>query len=186
MADFAPNFTARYRVRYSSLGKTHSMTWRVVNTVTDPTALAAKVSGFLDDMAPNLFADWTIIGAEFALADTDVFLPAVAPDNPTGAVSTAGSHISDAAFQMGFVGRSSAGGKARMFLYGTNIAVDIADARGNDFRIQSSELASVSDAIVRLNETAPALVANDNHVAVWYEYANMKYNDRWVRRLRRG
>jgi hypothetical protein len=186
MADFAPNFTARYRIRYTSLGKTHSTTWRLVNTVTDPSGVASKMGLFLADLAPNLYSDWTIVGADFALADSDVFLPAVEPANPTGAVSTGGAAGSDAAFQMGFVGRSTAGGRARFFIFGTNIAADVRDVVGNDFRVKSAELASISAAIVRLNETAPALVANDNHVATWYEYANMKYNDRWVRRLRRG
>jgi len=186
MADFAPNFTARYRFRYSSLGKTHACTWRVSSSVTDPTGVAAKVGLFLADMEGSLWSDFTIIGADFAEADTDIFLPAPPPDSPTGAVDVSAAKVSDAAFALSFVGRSTGGGKARFFLYGTNDVTLVRDTKGNDLKLLSTESVQIDDSIVRLNETSPALVANDDNVVTWYEYVNMKYNDRWVRRLRRG
>jgi hypothetical protein len=186
MSDFAPNFTARYRLRYSTQAKSHSMTWRVAASVTDPTALAAKVGLFLDDLADSLWDDFTIVGADFALADSDVFLPGPAPAFGGGHVASGGQQQSDAAFAVSFVGRTIAGGKARMFLYGTNFDVSVRATLGNDWKVLSAEASTVSAAIVRLNETSPALVGNDNETAIWYEYVNMKYNDRWVRRLRRG
>lgn len=184
MADFAPNFTARYRIRYSQGGKNHSMTWRVASSVTDPTGIASKVGLFLADIEGMLFSDWTLIAAEFALADSDVFLPAVMPDAPTPAAT--GGVASDVACYIGYVGRSTLGGKARMFLYGTNIASFVRASQGLDFKVLSGESSVIADTIVRLNETSPAIVANDDRPAVWYEYVNVKYNDRWVRRLRRG
>jgi len=186
MADFAPNYTARYRFRYSSLGKTHACTWRVASSVTDPTAVAAKVSLFLEDMEGSLWDDFTVIGADFAEADSDIFLPAPPPDQPTGAVDASAASVSDAAFAISFVGRSTLGGKARFFLYGTNDVTLVRDTKGNDLKLLSTESVQISDAVVRLNETSPVLVANDDSPVVWYEYVNMKYNDRWVRRLRRG
>jgi len=186
MPDFAPNYTARYRIRYTSLGKSHSMTWRVASSVTDPAGIAAKVGLFLADLEPILWNDWTLTGADFALADSDVFLPAVLPDAPTGAVSTSGSVSNDAAISLSFVGRSTAGLKARMFIYGTDGAAFLRVADGQDFRLTSAEEPAISDAIVRLNETSPAIVANDDAVATFYEYVNIKYNDRWLRRFRRG
>jgi hypothetical protein len=186
MADFAPNYTARYRIRYSSLGKSHSMLWRVASGVTDPAGIASKVGLFLEDCEPFLYDDWTLTSADFAEADTDIFLPAVLPDAPTGAVAVAGAVANDAALAVGWVGRTTLGGKARMFLYGTNIAAALRMSALLDFRILSSENADVSATVVRLNETSPAIVGNDDAVATWYEYVNVKYNDRWVRRLRRG
>lgn len=186
MPDFAPNYTARYRIRYTTMSKTHSMTWRVAASVTDDTGIAAKVGLTLDDMAPILWDDFTIIGADFALADSDVFLPGTLPTFGGGDVGSGAQSPSDAAFAVSFVGRTIAGGKARMFLYGINPGELGRTAVGGDFRALSSEEPSVSDAIVRLNETSPPLVGNDNQTAIWYEYVNIKYNDRWVRRLRRG
>lgn len=186
MADFAPNYTARYRIHYTVLGKSHSMLWRVASSVTDPTGIASKVELFLDDMSPALFNDFTVTSADFALADTDIFLPAPAPASPTGAASFPSGAGAVAANAISFVGRSTAGGKSRMFMYGIAYEVGGYTTRSTDFRFTSAENAEISDAIVRLNETSPALVANDDHVATWYEYVNWKPNDRWVRRLRRG
>lgn len=186
MADYAPNYTARYRVKYSSLGKTHSMTWRLDAGTTTFSAVATKMGLFLADMAGNFWADWTVIGADAALADSDVFLPAPAPAQPTGTVGINIATISDAAFALSFVARTIAGEKARFFLYGTSLPIAVRSGTGNDFKVLASENSGVSAGIVRLNQTSPALVGNDNQTAIWYEYANMKYNDRWVRKLRRG
>lgn len=186
MSDYAPNYTARYRVRYSVHSKTHTMLWRVLAGVTSPAAIAAKVGLFLDDLADNLWNDWTVISADFALADSDVFLPAAAPSFGGGAVSTGSRVPSDMPYTLSFVGRSIAGQKARMFLFGSNIGAALRSPLGDDYRINSSELSTVSDAIVRLNETSPPIVANDNQNVVWYEYVNVKANDAWVRKLRRG
>lgn len=186
MADFAPNFTARARLKYSSLGKNHSMMWRVSSAETDPTGISAKIGLFLDDLAPILFNDFTVIGLDFALADSDVFLPAPTPAFGGGDVSAGGGVPTDAAVSLSFVGRSTLGGKARMFLYGTNTGAIVRTADVNDWKLLSSEDASISAAIVRLNETSPSIVANDDSVVAWYEYVNVKYNDRWVRRMRRG
>jgi hypothetical protein len=186
MADFAPNFTARFRIKYTSLGKSHSMIWRVASSVTDPTGIAAKITLFLTDLAPVRFNDWTLVGGEFALADTDVFLPSPITAPATGSVSTSGAVLTDPAVSISFVGRTTLGNKARMFLYGTTFRDVVTTSVGADWRVTSAENAAISDAIVRLNETSPAIVGNDDAVATWYEYVNVKYNDRWVRRMRRG
>lgn len=186
MSDFAPNFTARYQFHYSSLGKSHTMLWRVGSEVTDPTDISEKVGLVLEDLKGHLWADFTVSNATFAPADSDIFLPAPAPTFSGGTVSVGGSVPNDAAGAISFVGRSIAGGKARMFLYGTDFPSGLRTATEYDFKITSAEVAAISAAIVRLNETAPALVANDNNVAIWYEYVNYKANDRWVRKMRRG
>lgn len=187
MADFAPNFTARYRVRYTTLGKAHSMTWRVASSVTDPTGVASKMGLFLDDLAESMWDDWTIVGADFAAADTDIFLPATPPSFSGGAQAVSGSHPTDGAIAISFVGRTTGGNKARFFLYGFAFVANVRVTELNDWKVLSSEnSAGVGDAIVRLNETSPALVGNDDNTAIWYEYVNVKYNDRWVRKMRRG
>lgn len=186
MPDYAPNYTARYRLRYQTVGKSHSMTWRQPASETEDTDIAAKVGLFLNDLADSLWDDFTIIGADWALADSDVFLPGSLPSFDGGNVASSGQSPSDAAFAISFVGRTISGNKARMFLYGLNFPTMVRTSSGNDFKIVSAEASTVSDAIVRLNETSPPIVGNDNTTAIWYEYVNIKYNDRWVRRLRRG
>jgi hypothetical protein len=187
MADFAPNYTARYRLHYTVTGKSHTMTWRVASSVTDPTGVASKMELFLADLQEDLYSDFTCVSADFALADTDIFLPAPVPASPAGTASPGDAKETDKALSLGFVGRSAAGGKARFFLYGTIFGNIIRSAPANDWKVVTAEdPAGVGAGIVRLNETSPALVANDDHIVTWYEYANLKYNDRWVRRQRRG
>jgi hypothetical protein len=186
MADFAPNFTARYRFKYSAIGKTHTSTWRVAAGVTDPTAVAAKVGLFLSDLQEALFNDWTVLTADFALADSDVFLPAPLPDQPTASGGSSATHISQAPVALSWIARSIAGGKGRFFLYGTTFGLTIDGSLGQDYRYTSAEEPLIADTIVRLNETSPALVCNDNEPAIWYEYVNVKANDAWVRKARRG
>lgn len=186
MADFAPNYTARLRVKYTQGGKSHSQTWRAPSTEDDPAGLVAKVGDYYGDIDGILFDDFEITGADWALADSDVFLPVTPPTSPTGAVAFSGFKPTDAACYVGFVGRTLLGGKARLFQYGTNYGANIRTGAFDDWRVTSAEAAAISAAVVRLNETSPSLVGNDDAVAVWYEYANIKYNDRWVRRQRRG
>lgn len=186
MADYAPNFTARLRLRYSTGGRNHTMLWRAMPGTETPAALVAKMGLFLDDLAPNLYDDWTVVSADYAPADSDVFLPTTPPTSPTGAVASAGVPNSYDAFSLSFVGRSAMGHKARFFVYGCSLAAEIPNPTGVDFRFRSSEIAAISDCVVRLNETAPSIAANDGNAVIWYEYANGKFNDYWVRQLRAG
>lgn len=186
MPDYAPNYTARYKCTYTTLGKTHSMQWRLAASVTDFAAVATKMGLFLADLAPALYEDWTVLHAEAALADSDVFLPAPAPDQPTGAGDVDPAKGANAAIAVSYIARSIAGGKGRFFLYGLSFDALMFTTPGKDYRYYSSESTYVSDTVVRLNETSPELVCNDNEPAVWYEYINQKPNDRWVRKLRRG
>ncbi len=186
MADFAPNFTARYKTTYSTLGKTHSVQWRVGAATTDPALVATKMGEFLGDLHDSLYEDWTILHSEFALADSDVFLPAPSPAQPAAAFVIPDDAESDAAVAVSWICRSIAGGKGRFFLYGVALEDSIRTAAGRDYRFTSAENTHISASIVRLNEEPPTLVCSDNQPAVWYEYVNYKPNDRWVRKLRRG
>jgi len=186
VADFAPNFTTRYLLRYSVVGRVHSQLWRAPSSVTDLTGLAgliSKVGAYYAEMAPKIWSDFSFLSASWAPADSDIFLPASTPGAITGEVSVATAALSANALAISFVGRSDHGEKARMFQYG--VAVNPADSpNANDFRIHSSEDTHISSAIGVLNESAPALVANDDHDATFYDYVNVKYNDYWTRKSR--
>lgn len=186
MPDFAPNFTARYRFGYLAMGKSHKLTVRLPSETTDPSSLATKMGLFLTDLAAIRPEDFTVGTAEFALADSDVFLPAPAPVTVAGTQVVGSAQLAAAAVAISFICRSTAGGKGRFFLYGTTFGLITTTTPVLDWRVYSSENAAISAAIVRLNETGPALVCNDDNDAVWYEYVNVKPNDKWVRKLRRG
>jgi hypothetical protein len=186
MADYAPNFTPRYRVRYISQSKSHNMTFRVARGTTDPTGIAGKVESFLAAIQGHLYTDWTVISATFALEDSDIFLPAPAPASPTGAASLVGVRVSASAVHISFPGRSTSGGRAIVYVYGSNYAPNTVDAEDDDFRRTGAEEAAIAGGVTALNELSPALVANDNGSATFYDYVNTKFNDHWVRKLRQG
>lgn len=187
MADFVANSTKRLRVRYRANGRNHSMTfrWQVSNIEGDVTDMVDKVSAFVDALSPMLTNDWKYNSMEWAAAGSDVFLPVALPAQPTGAQpSLAGT--ADAILSLGFVGRGALGGKARLFIYGYGLFVEGGGSVLRDFRIQPGERAEVTSAIAILNDLAPEQVATDGSVVQWYPYANVKFNDYWMARVRQG
>lgn len=186
MADFAPNFTARYRVKYTSIGKNHSMLFRFPRDIdtTDSAAMATTISGFLNALAALRPDNFAVTGTEFAPADSDVFLPIAGLTISAGTQSSAAFGRNQSALSGSFVGRSSAGQKARLFLFGFGIIPET--AQGADFRITAAESTQAAAAITSLNGATLKLVASDAQPVVWYPYVNLKFNDHYVAKLRRG
>lgn len=186
--DFAPPDTARYRLRYRVLGKGHNLTVRLGATLTisDAEAVATKLHAFLAALAPHLYSSWSVMNAQWCERNSEVFLPCEAPAAVTGGVSESGVTGAAGAISMNFIGRGALGSKGGFYLYGTNYDVSITDVQAADFRITATEAATVASAITALSELSPSFVAIDGSVMNWYPYVNLKYNDRWVRKLRQG
>lgn len=184
MADFAPNYTARYRIRYSTLGHEHSMLWRIARG-TGTTGLAlmvAKVGDFLTAVKVARFTDWTIISAEYAPEDVDIFAPAAVPSPDAGTATIPTNPKSQSTFAVSFIGRSTAGQKARFYVYGWDGSpeISVGPAVADDFRLYSAESGTVAAGVAELASGAPDIVASDNFSVIWYSYVNGKYNDHWV------
>lgn len=186
MADYAPNFTARYRIRYQTLNLQHTLQVRLPSTVlqTELGPYVTKLANFLSMTAPFRFTDWTVLGASFAPANSDVFLPAQIPTGiASGGVAlptvVTFSHTSLA---FSWPGRSVLGHRGIIYLIttstGAETAADIANAR-----LTASENVSVIDSVNALN-AAPSFVGNDNQSWVAYPYVNLKFNSYWNRRAR--
>ena len=186
MADYAPNFTARYRVRYTVLGLTHTMQWRIARGagVTGLNNMTLKVAAFLAALETGLVSTWTVLSATYAAEDSDIFLPAAAPANPTGTQSDSGSLKSQSILSTGFVGRSNLGQKARVFVYGFRKGPEDQEVGADDFRLLASENSEVDDAVTVLNNGSPNVVGSDDAIVSWYSYANVKFNDYWLRQIR--
>jgi hypothetical protein len=187
MADFAPNFTARYKLRYSSLSLTHTMQWRIARGAgaTGLSNMILKVAGFLAQLAPGRYTDWTMLSATYAPEDSDIFLPAALPVGiGAGAATISGNPKSDSIVSLGFVGRSIAGQKARLFVFGTSFNPELETVAGDNFRFEAGENSAVDGAIAILNNGSPNVVGSDGNNVAWYSYANSKYNDYWLRRIR--
>jgi hypothetical protein len=187
MADFAPNFTARYVVRYSVLGIEHTTQYRIArgSGATGLSNMVAKVAAFYDALKSFMFVDWTILDAKYSAEDSSFFSPAASPTQPVAAVALPSEEQSQSILSTSFVGLSLQGQKARMFVYGLNIGPEnIAFTTSDDFRVVSSDTATLATAIAILNNGSPNIVASDNQVVTWYQYVNTKYNDFHLRAIR--
>ena len=186
MADFAPNFTARYRLKYTVMGKTHTQQWRIARGagVTGLNNMILKVAAFWAALPTILYSSLAFVSATYAPEDSDVFLPAAVPTQPTGALAAPAQPLSQSILATSFVGRSNLGQKARVFIYGLAVGPEDSATTGDNFRTTGAESTPINNAVVVLNNGSPNIVASDNAVVGWYVYCNQKYNDYWLRKVR--
>lgn len=189
MPSYAPNFTARLRVKYKAAGGIHTQTWRVpaygtlgVNIAT----LRAAVENIWSELTPILYDDVSCLGCTYAVENSNIFLP-TDPIIITGEVITPTDDPRIKAFALSLVGRTATGQPAKEFFYGVGEAVG-EDTGATDFRVNPGENLAVDAAISAANGFFAGLVlcGSDGTGITWYPYANTKHNDYWVKRVRQG
>lgn len=183
--NFAPNYTARYRLSYRHLGRPHVITFRLPagTTLLDLDVPIITIQTAFSSMVSILYTNFQWISAVFCAAGADLWQPAQIPTTVTGTRSTATvpQYVVDSSFTVS--GRGTAGGKCRLVVFGAFF--DIAyGAPGNDALITTGESAPLGDFID--NITSGQFVAADNTVATWYPQATLKRNDHWLRQTRNG
>ena len=187
MADYAQNYTSRYRINYRVGGDEHSFFWRAPRGTrrADVTPYKDKAQAFLDALAPLRYTSWVVLGAEWADEDSDIFLPTAAPAPEAGEATQIGSSTAKFITQYRFESRSAggAGSRGSFTIYG--LSLDIDDSIVNDFRIFGIENATISIALGELTEiSGPTIVCVDNGFALWRPYVNVKVNDHWLNEKR--
>ena len=187
MANYAPNYTARYRVRYSVSGAVHTLTLRVdpaAQTIAGVSAAgAANVNDIFSALSSVLFSDFVVLGADAAVQDSDIFLPATTL--PTAFGEVAANDVAWQPLNLSFVGRSSAGGRAIFHVYGVATNPLATGTGENDYRLTPAENTAIGNVPSILNTNGNTL-ANDGEQVTWYPYANIGFNAYWQRRRRRG
>lgn len=184
MADFAPNFTNRYRIKYSTMGRNHSIVFRAGTTAAPLGPLIeADAKAFLDALANFRFSDWSVLGAEYSEAGSSFFLPAPTPVIAPGAATIGGSGrgVVNANFQ----GVSlSEGSRASLYVYGVNAdPITTTETQDSNYRITRAEYAIVAAALDAL-AAATELTAIDGGQIIWHQYANINVNSYWQRKAR--
>lgn len=187
MTDYAPDFTPRYRVEYVSAGLTHHMMLRGFRgeslAATDSRARNA-IHDALAPLVAYLPSDFAFVSAEVIPQDSNVSSPGNLPGAITGTVDPADMSAEDKIRTLGWVGRS-ASTPMRLFVFGFTIDTDVTPADfKTDFRITAAELAAVSNSIAGLN--AAGVPANNNLPGTWKSYVNLKVNDEWLKKVRKG
>lgn len=183
MADFAQNYTPRYRVNYRVGGNEHSFIWRVPRGTTrgDVNPYREKAEDFLNALNAVRYTSWTVLSGEWAEQDTDIFLPTAAPTPDPGAATEIGSSTAKFITQYRFESRSvgAAGARGSFSIFG--LSFDINDAINSNFRIFGIENTNIATALGILTEVAgPTLVCVDAAFALWRPYVNVKINDHWL------
>lgn len=187
MSDHSPDFTARYRVKYFDGQATHVQTWRYPGVGDGPelVAVATAVNNYYAAIGTQLWDDFQVLAASYALKDSPIFLPTSTP-GIGGAVDPSTlrkpRHKANA---INFVGRTSLGTRVIVYQYGFSIAVGD-DTLVDDFRLTSTENAVILTTLTALTSAGADLVGNDGAAVTWYPYANVKYNDYWKRKVQNG
>lgn len=185
MANYAPDFTARLKVRYRAGGQVHTQTWRLPGdpSLAQIAAAEAVINGFYSALAPILWDDASILSVTVAGADSPVFLPIASSLTMSGDTSIATATGSARSAAASFVGRTAGGLRVIVFQYGIAM-VPGESGTPSDFRWNPGEDVHIDDAVAALQGAGPALVGNDGLDAVWYSYVNFKDNDYWVGQVR--
>jgi len=184
--DYAPNFTARYRLKYNDGQANHTQTWRYPGTGDGPElgAVSAAVLNYYTAMAPKLWTDFAILSVSYALKDADIFIP-LAVGTVVGEASTSTRKKFHKANALSFIGRTNQGHRVVFYQYGWAQYVGESDVL-DDFRIFRSEDTDIDNAIAALVSAGADLVGNDGNPVSWYPYVNVGENDYWKGKVRNG
>lgn len=169
-----PDNTKRYKVTYTSLGNQHDFTVRC-----GPTGNDAGASNAIDDLLTALTSQlyaMTVDALDFAVAGSSVFNPAAStlPGSTYGSGTAAGLLFPQF---VAFQGRSAAGHKCRLSVYGIKI-------EENDYRFNPGDSAVVDAAIDVLQGSSVYFHSIDDLKPTWYDYANTGFNAYWQRKGR--
>jgi hypothetical protein len=175
MPPLPPESTPRYIVHYQVLGgPEHSLQVRAPATVS-PAAFGTFINSFLSPLVADLW-QITILGVDFIPSGTNVGNPVITgiEGNTYGSGSSSQASIP---LSLSFVGRSSGGRRGRIFLFGFKIG-------DPNYRFAPGENVGLDAARAVLVGASGYPLAIDGLELVFKPYANMGWNDHWIRELR--
>jgi hypothetical protein len=189
MPAYAPNYTARVRVKYRAALGVHTQTWRLPTLGFLSVGLNAALSAIeaiWSHFGPICFDDLQCLAVTYADVDSNIFLPA-SVIAMTGAIATPTDNPSIKADAISIVGRTATGQPAKEFFYGVDASIFNVPGQQN-YRLNPGESGDVDGGIAEANGFLIDLVlcGSDGTGITWYPYANQKPNDYWVKRLRQG
>lgn len=175
MAPLPPSNTPRLFYDYLQGTTTHTMMVRhdVGSTVSN---VDLQVDEFLNAISA-LLVTTTISAVRAAAAGSDITLPVVSALVGTVYGTGTASPITDAR-QFSFTGRSTAGRRARVEVFGANAAPV-------DYRVTPTELPAIQTALDALANDPDVFEAIDGlSGVVWNQYMNFGLHDHYVKKAR--
>lgn len=183
MTTYAPNFTPRCRLKYHAAGIDHTIQARAArgSSAAITSGLATHIYNCFQAMTLRLAADFAWISAEYALTDSDVFIPQSPPATPVGTQAVATLSLRQRAASTGIVG-TTFGSRASLFFYGIfwGEGLGLQADNGRVTVAESAPLATI------LSEANANFRAGNGGNAIFHEYANIKINDHILALMRRG
>lgn len=174
-----PSSTERWYYDYSANGVQHTLIMRVA-TPQEAIDAATAIHTFLTAIEGNL-SEIATIALRVAVGGSNI--TNLRPTDGLSATygSTPGTAI-NVPLQVTFTGKSQDGHKARVGIFGWLAQNDAS------WRILSGEDADVSAGVTALGDLTAAgfFVSISGAAVVWNEYANIGYNDHWVKERRRS
>jgi hypothetical protein len=164
--------TPRFKVFYTTVHKQHVMDLRSHES---PASIGTIVDDFLTAVGGAVRA-LTVDSVEFAPSGSGVFNP-VTTGIEGNTYGTGAGDDSETAWFYGWVGRTSGGRRARIFLYG-------AGNQGHDYRFGRGESTSLDAATDVLVAAGTKLRAIDDLSPTWKNYINAGTSRHWIKRLR--
>lgn len=188
MSGYSPNFTARYRVRYTCNGTRFTNQFRFQGVAAQPAPeFVTAVAAFYNALTVFRYTDWVVEGAEAAASGSDIFLPATAPVVNVGDASVVGRTRGNIPVNLSFVARSGINNQARLFVYGVSINPLASNVTTNqDYRLYSNESTGIAGAVAALVNLANAgwCAADGNQALYVNPYANIALSAYRQRKLR--
>lgn len=181
MADYAPNFTARVKVTYSFEGDTHENTtrWPSANTQAANITLVSDFwSNLMTATAGLRHTSFSILGVEYAQADSNVFLPAGFESPMTAGTRAAATGASSRIMHSIWAGRSALGSRTRFQMFGLFWA-SAEDVATDNFYITVSENSLVGT-IAALIGGSGMVGPDDEDIVLVRPRVAYKQNDAWV------
>jgi len=176
MAPLSPSNTVRWFLDYTTSNGDHTMEARATGTAaTDASFASDFFSALLLALAPRL-TTITIAGLRRAAAGTNVSLPATWSGEAS--YGSGSQSVINAPVYLSFVGRSAAGRRARIFIYGVSAQTE------DDYRYEAVDHGEISDALEVLNGAVNFFLAIDGLDVIWNPYANAGFNAYYQRKAR--
>jgi hypothetical protein len=169
--------TERWWAVYVNNGTTHRLGIRTADGVIN-TQASTVFSTLFANLAPIMTAT-LITGLERALKGSNVRLPFVYTGaQPAGT----GTNIDNdqRARAISFTGRSNDGRKSKLFVFGMDAFSE------GDYRVDISESAEIDAQVDHLNGANGVFLSISGLQPVWHAYANVGYNDHWIKEYRKG
>jgi hypothetical protein len=174
MSALPPSNTERFKVRYTNQTKQHACVVRTHSV--SPGAFGGDFDALMTALT-SILPSTVIDLVEYAASGSNIFNP-VTTGIEGNAYGSGGGAVIGAAEYLGFVGRSTGGHKARLYVFGINALAS------NDYRFVAGEVAAIDNAIGLLNAATTVYLAIDGVKPTWKSYANAGVNAHWQKAIR--